>query len=809
LLLLSFGIHIVTLQYVYGTFGPKQPGSVRTTTQYHLQTSEPRHETQYTYESSYEGVSPDGTPVLISISCKDGCGFPGFASLAAFHYELLRAWSWPYAWLWCGICAAAAFLLALRVDVNEFSMHNFYENRLVRCYLGASHLKRKPNRFTGFDPDDEVKLTELSPLDEGQRPGYAGPYPIVNTALNLVGGEELAWQERKAESFVFTPLFSGFAATPTDEGVGQPKPDRHMSLHGYRPTREYAFAKGGIQLGTAVAISGAAASPNMGYHTSAAAAFLLAVFNVRLGRWMGNPRRRDGWRKSGPTVGLGYLLNELCASTNNRSKYVYLSDGGHFENLGIYELVRRGCRVVVACDGGADENFTFEDLGNAIRKCRSDFGVEIEIDLSSIRPSRSELPSTRLWSSAHCAVGAIHYPGGERGTLVYLKTALTGNEPADVIEYAKLHLEFPHQPTSDQFFDESQFESYRRLGYHVGLSVFKDIVDRRIATAKRDGLGNVGPLDFDRDGFFADLRQRWQASSPNVAKSFTRHATALSQLMHRLRSDSKLEFLETQISPEWERLLAGATGSAPPLGLGLPETYEERRAGFHFCNSLMQLMEDVYLDLNLEQECDHPDNTGWMNLFRHWTWSSMFRATWMISASCYGARFRGFCEYKLELDPKSIGEIRITPAPGPTDKRLNFREKDLLAKGNFDWSAQKLYLLEVFVTRPDPPEKPMTELTVGLAVVWNDKQLAYFRVQDHLRSMGLARRFIDHMVIDEQHAIGRQPRWQRLPPSYPEVPTKENQKSVERLLDSAFMRKEARPKGNREDAQSAASGHME
>ena len=87
-----------------------------------------------------------------------------FTLLAASYYKLLSYWGPPEAFLSSAICLGAAFLLAWRVDVNEFSMHNFYENRLVRCYLGASRLKRYPNRFTGFDPDDDVRVADLSPM---------------------------------------------------------------------------------------------------------------------------------------------------------------------------------------------------------------------------------------------------------------------------------------------------------------------------------------------------------------------------------------------------------------------------------------------------------------------------------------------------------------------------------------------------------------------------------------------------------------------------------------------------------------------
>lgn len=355
------------------------------------------------------------------------------------------------------------------VNINEFSMHHFYRNRLIRTYLGASHCStdRRPNRLTGFDMTDDVLMASLRPecesgLREFQKP-YSGPYPIFNAALNLVHGERLSWQERKATSFIFSPRFCGYDYL-SKAGTPSVLPLRPA---GYRPSSVYAYPDGGIHLGTAMAISGAAASPNAGSHTSSAMAFLLTVLNVRLGWWMGNPRHDMSWRRSGPRHGLMYLIRELFGSADDRQRHVYLSDGGHFENLGVYELVRRRCSVIIASDAEEDHKFSFDGLGGVIRKCFVDFGVRIDIDLKDIRPKDGE-----AYSSQHWASGLIHYPEGWTGTLIYVKASLMGDEPADLQTYLASHREFPHQSTTNQFFEESQFESYHRLGLHVAKDVF-------------------------------------------------------------------------------------------------------------------------------------------------------------------------------------------------------------------------------------------------------------------------------------------------------------------------------------------------
>jgi hypothetical protein len=359
------------------------------------------------------------------------------------------------------------FGFASTVDINEFSMHHFYRNRLIRAYLGASHCtNRRPNRLTGFDETDDLPMASLRPqcepgLRDYGRP-YTGPYPVFNAALNLVHGDRLSWQERKATSFVFTPKFCGYDYQPAADVPATP-PLRNA---GFRPTSVYAYRDGGIHLGTAMAISGAALSPNSGSYTSTSLAFLLTVFNVRLGWWMGNPRNDTSWQRSGPRFGLVYLLYELFGWTNDRQQQVYLSDGGHFDNLGIYELVRRRCSLIIASDAEEDGDCSFHGLGAVIRKCFIDFGVRIVVNLDDIRPKHN------TFSEEHFAIGRIHYPEGWSGTLLYIKSSLTGDEPADLREYMARRQTFPNQSTADQFFDESQFESYHRLGLHIAKCAF-------------------------------------------------------------------------------------------------------------------------------------------------------------------------------------------------------------------------------------------------------------------------------------------------------------------------------------------------
>jgi hypothetical protein len=348
------------------------------------------------------------------------------------------------------ILVAWAVLASLFINVNKFSLHTYYRNRLIRCYLGASNKKRWPNAFTGFDEGDNRSMAKL-PQDK--------PFHVINITLNLVHGKRLAWQERKATTFTVSPLAAG---------------NPHL---GYRRAEKYGDK---ISLGTAMAISGAAASPSMGYHSSPPLALLMTLFNVRLGWWLGNPIRPRSWKISGPRLAFLPFIMELFGLTDDEKNFVYLSDGGHFENLGIYEMLRRRCRTIVAVDGACDPKFEFGDLGNAIRKARIDFGVEVSFS-HPLTPSPDRI-ATRLGlitsptppnPSPYCAIGRIRYPGiSAEGTLIYIKAAIHGDEPEDILSYAAACDTFPHESTLDQFFTESKFESYRRLGLHIGSAVF-------------------------------------------------------------------------------------------------------------------------------------------------------------------------------------------------------------------------------------------------------------------------------------------------------------------------------------------------
>jgi hypothetical protein len=288
-------------------------------------------------------------------------------------------------------------------------------------------------------------------------------------------GKNLAWQQRKAGAFFLSPLYCGFKLPSTLDASGGTgafvrTKDYMHTASAFGPTHDSS-----PMLGSVVATSGAAASPNWGFHTSTAVAFLLTLFNVRLGRWCPNPAYRGMPRWQSPTFGGGLLLQELFASTDECSKWVYVSDGGHFENLGIYELVRRRVKIIVVGDCGQDAlPMRFDDLGDAVRKCYTDFGARIVLDVDPLNAQTAE--EVRRFSLEHVVAGKIFYPacGGApafEGTLFLVKPTLAASvlkEAPDIRNYALAKAAFPQQTTLDQWFDEAQFEAYRKLGYLIG-----------------------------------------------------------------------------------------------------------------------------------------------------------------------------------------------------------------------------------------------------------------------------------------------------------------------------------------------------
>ena len=600
-------------------------------------------------------------------------------------------------------CFLFALLLASKIDVNEFSMHAFYRNRLIRCYLGAFRDREThADQITNLSSADDFPLADLCLNNQKAKGTCGGPYLLLNTALNLTDSGQLEQQERKAAPFILSPKYAGSQMT------------------GFCETNKFC---GNITLGTALAISGAALAPNRGYHSSKAIAFFLALFNVRLGWWVGNPGYGEQISSSrGPQFGLWFLLLELLGQTSASSKYVYLSDGGHFENLGLYELIRRHCKFVVCVDAGSDPNMEFYDLGNALRKIRTDFGIDIDMDLEMLTPKAGEKSSR--W---HHAVGTIRYDKLDAlappGVFIYIKASLTGDEPLDVMEYAKSHSTFPHESTFNQFFQESQQESYRRLGEHIAHEVFSVV---------RDLVEKPSPEDF-----FYFLQSHWVHLPSSINESFLTQTQNFLKLDDALWNDRNLIALERELYPD--------IGS-------LPE-FRNRKADVHFCIAQIQLMEDTFIGLQLNKYATHPLNRGWLNWFRRISASNTFRELWPYLKSIYSKPFVTFAEEYLGLPGLPAPYVWASDPEQRT--KLMSMISELMNEFGQEWPDRQPgftqsinHLDSIVITTPTVEGNPIKAWGIAVALEEGNEVRVLLWIRGAYRSSGIGRQLLDRLFVE-------------------------------------------------------------
>jgi hypothetical protein len=359
-------------------------------------------------------------------------------------------WKWfdsRSGWIIALLLTSAALIYWLRfVDANQISLHRYYRNRLAETYL----LRRgKP---AALDPQ---------PLSQLRSANAKAPYHLINATVNLPGSKDPELRGRNSDFFLFSRHFCG------------------SPLLGYRETEKMEVKEPGLDLGTAMAVSGAAASAYMGTLSVKGVAFWLALLNVRLGYWLPNPKKLSEIPdKLGPRP--FSLWRELFGGLDEKGNFVNVSDGGHIENLGVYELLRRRCKFIIAVDAEADPDYRFRSLMRLMRHARIDFGIDVRMDLGDLQPIQSG------FAKAHFVLGVIDYGDDEQGYLLYIKSSLTGNEPDSLLDYRQDHLTFPHETTADQFFDEAQFEAYRALGEHIGNDLFRPEL-----------IGQATPLTFE------------------------------------------------------------------------------------------------------------------------------------------------------------------------------------------------------------------------------------------------------------------------------------------------------------------------
>jgi hypothetical protein len=441
--------------------------------------------------------------------------FYSFAAHAAFGGGVSEGLGWSVTA--AALAVTLCFALPPAVSfVNRSSLAQTYGARLARAFLGASNpLRQRPDgrNVTEVIPGDDVAaITDYQPHRAG------GPLHVLNLTINQTVDSDsyLANRDRQGESLAVSCL--GVTVGESAHGLWEPPAVRPLTDGRKHPMRirPAGWAKGQwhplvdlhgepadqvemLSLRQWVALSGAAIDPGRGRSTRPGTALLMGLVNMRTGHWWDTSishADRCGWPDLTFFRRLLYLVPRLFTTQSLvlfewfarfpgiTDRFWHLSDGGFFENLGAYELIRRRVPRIIVCDCGADPKSEFEDLAELTRKVRIDFGasivpyvhalpatgVTVPQDIGTLDDLRPvESPPGPPKSRKHAALFSVTYADNprQRSLLLYVKATVTGDESQDIGHYHTGHREFPHEATADQFFDEPQWESHRALGEHI------------------------------------------------------------------------------------------------------------------------------------------------------------------------------------------------------------------------------------------------------------------------------------------------------------------------------------------------------
>ncbi len=438
------------------------------------------------------------------------------------------------------ICLVVAWLLLAELVreslgfLNNSTFHRFYSARLVRTFLGAANFKRLltfeqaiRDPLKAREGARAVFVSESHADDDVALRSYYGgtsaaPLHLVCSTLNesLSETSNLVREDRKGATLTVGPTginvgahFYRWAA-PT-ENIGYrlsfpdlPEPPENATSDA-REAYERQRTCERMPIGAWAAISGAAVSTGLGHLSSLGFSILAWLLNARLGYWWVTAEKTSTQRRDGAWKTFDLVQQEMTGGFyGQRGLRWNLSDGGHFENTAVYELLRRRAALIVCADNGADPDYRFNDIQNLVRRARIDFGAEIEfMDREQLDTFVKSLGDEHAGAAPcfgtmeefndpaargdRCAlVARVRYApdlqaAADQGDatpapaqlarealLIVIKPSVTLFAPLDVKLYAATKPQFPQQPTGDQFFDEGQWESYRKLGLEIGLRVF-------------------------------------------------------------------------------------------------------------------------------------------------------------------------------------------------------------------------------------------------------------------------------------------------------------------------------------------------
>ena len=447
-------------------------------------------------ETGFASLLLGGLTLLAKLKGSGGKGGSASAALvpvasALFLYGMALSAYWmaffyfDEAWFrWALLVAVVvALITGRRVNLNYISIHRYYRDRLMETFMPDSPPAGQVTKTGPAVGANKAKLSDMCGVGgAGTGKVDEAPYHLINTNVVLVDSDDRRLKLRGGDNFILSPLYCGRGAT------------------GW--TRTTALTRTPLTLPTAVAISAAAANPNTGVGGEGATrnpllSLVMSLLNIRLGFWVPNPdpakrpknARADHFRAA---------RYEISPHGYEESRpFLQITDGGHFENLALYELIRRRVKLIICCDGGADQDFSFSDLQVFVRRVGSDFGARVDFDkdnhLEHIIPQgpdpvkvRDQDPNTPAYpegtkfADRGYVKGEIVYPRepdreeSEKSTLILIKTTMIKEIGLTLKGYKGKHPSFPDESTADQFFDEEQFEAYRELGYAIARQLVKD-----------------------------------------------------------------------------------------------------------------------------------------------------------------------------------------------------------------------------------------------------------------------------------------------------------------------------------------------
>jgi hypothetical protein len=392
--------------------------------------------------------------------------------------------------------AAGVIIVALYVPTVRPSMFPFYRRRLRGAFAWAS------------GKEQDVALSDLKDVT---------PELTICAAANY-SPSPVTPPGRSAFPYAFSASVSGLETDGSDEPwmvdtkdlsriVGEQNGTRFKQENDADSKKEKRalFEKRdgpGLEVIDAVAISGAAVSPTMGKRTMALYRALLAIFNVRLGVWVPNPLLRHLWDPAIPEGGLSkeskkvrnrfkspprhlpWFMKEVFGQHAPTADFTYITDGGHYDNLGLLTLLRKGCRRIICFDAGGEDIDRFTSLAQAMMLAEAELDVRLDFNPSPDlwpavpKDGQSEDGGKKHWYSRrasaadslpevqkdHTVVNLTFPDEPKHGVLVYCKTTVTVDTAWSVKDYRIRNPNFPNIPTLRQLYDDERFEAYRELG---------------------------------------------------------------------------------------------------------------------------------------------------------------------------------------------------------------------------------------------------------------------------------------------------------------------------------------------------------